>query len=377
VGTWQLAGIYQPNHTHSPDGYDRGGTIMKRTLRHTIRTKKMLTLAHNESGAATIVVALMLTALCGFVALALDVGHLLMAKSELQRTTDAAALAGATGLVPYTNPGPTTQTPNWVQAQQKAHTIINNAANQVDNYIFSITDGTVLYGYWFLQPSTGYVQPPLSSVPTPSANLPEPAVNVTLSRNVTLYFAPIIGVSSPKTVSATATAILPAAYQDTNVPPIAVSYDTVYNTVKGTVEIDVVTQTIKIQSNKGIAGWFNAQQDPLYESPNVPSVRYEYQLLADPTGLAYGSNIFMVPGTKATLTSYMTSNETIVVPIVQDISQNQVEDIIGWAAFYIETLSSNSMTGYFVDQYYDPNVTPVPPTTGTIGGVAGTPKLVG
>jgi len=350
---------------------------MKRTLMHTIRTKKKLTLAHNESGAVGIVVALMLTVLCGFMALALDVGHLLMARAELQRTADAAALAGATGLLPYTNPGPTTQTPNWLQAQQKAHTIINNAANQVDNHIFSITDGTVLYGYWFLQPSTGYVQPPLSSVPTPSANLPEPAVNVTLSRNVTLYFAPIIGVSSPKTVSATATAILPAAYQDTNVPPIAVSYDTVYNTVKGTVEIDVVTQTIKIQSNKGIAGWFNAQQDPLYESPNVPSVRYEYQLLADPTGLAYGSNIFMVPGTKATLTSYMTSNETIVVPIVQDISQNQVEDIIGWAAFYIETLSSNSMTGYFVDQYYDPNVTPVPPTTGTIGGVAGTPKLVG
>jgi Flp pilus assembly protein TadG len=338
----------------------------------------MLTLAHDESGASAIVFALTLTALCGFVALALDVGHLVMVRAELQRTADAAALAGATGLVPYTNPGPTTQTPNWLQAQQKAHIIINNAANQVDNYNFSLTDGTVLYGYWFLKPSTGYVQPPLATVPTPSANLPEPAVNVTLRRNVTLYFAPVVGISSPRTVSATATAILPAAYQDTNTPPIAVSYDTVYNTVKGTVEIDVVDQDIKIQSNKGIAGWFNAQQDPLYKSPNVPSVRYEYQLLADPTGNAYGSNVFMVPGTKATLTSYMTSNETIVIPIVQDISQNQVEQIIGWAAFKIDPngLSSNSMTGRFVDQYYDPNVTPVAPTQGTIGAVAGTPKLV-
>jgi len=343
---------------------------MKRTLRHTIRTKKKLTLAHNESGAVGIVVALMLTVLCGFMALALDVGHLLMARAELQRTADAAALAGATGLLPYTNPGPTTQTPNWLQAQQKAHTIINNAANQVDNHIFSITDGTVLYGYWFLQPSKGYVQPPLSSVPTPSANLPEPAVNVTLRRNITLYFAPIIGVSSPRTVSATATAILPAGYQTTNIPPIAMDYNTVYETVKGTIEIDVLTQDIKIQSNNGIAGWFN--QDG---SNNVPSVRIETALTA---GLTEGTPIYLVPGTKATLTNYMTNGETIVLPVVQDVSQKIWQNIIGFAAFQIDPngLGSNSITGHFVDQYFDPNVSPVAATDGTISDVAGTPKLV-
>lgn len=347
----------------------------------TDRTKLKLTLVRNESGATAIVAALMLMAICGFVALAFDLGHMIAVQAELQRTTDAAALAGAMGLVPYTNPGPNTQTPWWANAQTQAHKIISNAANQVDNYVFSATDGTVTYGYWFLQPPAGQVQPPLSTVPTPLSYMPKPAITVTLSRNVKLYFAPIIGISSPKTVSATSTAILPAAYQDTDTPPIAVSYDTVYSTSGGTIEIDVVPQDIKIQSNKGIAGWFNSQEDPEYESPNVPSVRYMYQLLADPTGAAYGSNVYMVPGSKATLTSYMTSNETIVIPIVQDISQNQVESIIGWAAFYIETLSSNSMTGHFVDQYFDPNVSPPSSlTTGingaTLGGVAGTPKIV-
>lgn len=343
---------------------------MKRTLMHTIRMKKKLTLAHDESGATAIVCAIVLTALCGFVALALDLGHLVMAKTELQRTADAAALAGATGLVPYTNPGPTTQTPNWLQAQQKAHTIINNAANQADNYNFSITDGTVLYGYWFLKPSTGYVQPPLATVPTPSANLPEPAVNVTLSRNVTLYFAPVIGVSSPQTVSATATAILPAAYQTTGIPPVGVDYDTVYDKVGQTVEIDVLTQDIKIQSNKGIAGWFN-----LDGGNSVPSVRYDVPLIS---GTTCGTPIYLAPGTKATLTDYMTNGETIVIPVVADVSQKIWQNIIGWAAFKIDPtgLTSNSMTGHFVDQYFDPNVSPVAPTDGIISDVGGTPKLV-
>jgi Flp pilus assembly protein TadG len=343
---------------------------MKRTPMHTSRTKKMLTLAQDESGATAIVFALGLIAICGFVALALDAGHLIMAKAELQRTADAAALAGATGLVPYTNPGPTTQTPNWLQAQQRAHTIINNAANQVDNYNFSTTDGTVLYGYWFLKPATGYVQPPLATVPTPAANLPEPAVNVTLSRNVNLYFAPVVGISSPQTVSATATAILPASYADTNLPPIAMDYNTVYNNVGGTIEIDVLTQDIKIQSQNGIAGWFN--QDA---SNNVPSVRIETTMLA---GVTAGTPIYLVPGTKATLTNYMTNGETIVLPVVADVSQKIWQNVMGFAAFKIDPngLGANSITGHFVDQYFDPSVSPVAATDGTISDVAGTPKLV-
>jgi Flp pilus assembly protein TadG len=333
---------------------------------HTIRTKKILTLAHNESGATAIVFALALTVLCGFVALALDVGHLVMAKAELQRTADAAALAGAMGLLPYIDTG--TPTPNWTQGQSKAHAIISNAANQADGQVFTDTDGTVLYGYWLLNPPAGYAQIPLSTVRTTTvAYLPEPAVNVTLSRNVTLYFAPVVGVSSPTTVSATATAILPEDYQTTGLPPIAMDYNTVYTTVKGTVEIDVLTQDIKIQSNGGIAGWFN-----LDGGNSVPSVRIDTPLTS-PT-----SQIYLVPGTKATLTDYMTNGETIVVPVVQTVSQKIWAPIIGFAAFQIDPsgLGSNSITGHFVDQYYDPNVVPVAGTPTTAVAVAGTPKLV-
>jgi Flp pilus assembly protein TadG len=338
---------------------------MKKTGMPNRRAKKTLTLALDESGAGAIVFALVFAVLCGFVALAVDLGHIVTAKSELQRTADAAALAGVMGLVPYINPGLSTQTPDWVQGQTKAHAIISNAANQADNQTFTLTDGTVAYGYWSLKPPAGYVQVPLSPVPPPDANLPEPAVNVTLSRNVTLYFAPLVGVSSPQTVSATATAILPAAYQTKGVPPVAVSEDTVYNTVGGTLTIDVVQQDIKPQSNKGIAGWFN-----LDGGSSVPSVRISAPLTSSTTP------IYMVPGTKASLTDFITQGQTVGVPVIpNDFPTSGQTEIIGWAAFYIDSVSANSMTGHFVEQYFDPNVVPTA-GSGIISAVAGTPKLV-
>ena len=83
--------------------------------------------------------------------------------------------------------------------------------------------------------------------------------------------------------------------------------------------VDVIEQDIKIQSNKGLAGWFN-----LNGGNSVPSVRIDAPLIADPTGIATGSNIYLVPGTKATLTDYITEGATVVVPVVQDVSSKDV-----------------------------------------------------
>ena len=44
--------------------------------------------------------------LCGFVGLVVDYGNMVRVRAEVQRTADAAALAGATGLIPYTSTGP-------------------------------------------------------------------------------------------------------------------------------------------------------------------------------------------------------------------------------------------------------------------------------
>ena len=77
---------------------------------HNRRAKKKLTLALDESGAVAVVVAIIFAVLCGFVALAVDIGHMVRVKAELQRTADAGALAGVTGFVPYTGTGLKRQT---------------------------------------------------------------------------------------------------------------------------------------------------------------------------------------------------------------------------------------------------------------------------
>ena len=55
-------------------------------------------LKNEESGQVLVLVALSLTVLCGFVALAIDVGGMVAQKSQLQNAADAAALAAAQDL---------------------------------------------------------------------------------------------------------------------------------------------------------------------------------------------------------------------------------------------------------------------------------------
>ncbi|MDO8970906.1 MAG: pilus assembly protein TadG-related protein, partial [Saprospiraceae bacterium] len=235
-----------------------------------------------ESGAVAVYFLLIFSVLCGFGGLVVDYGNMTRVRAELQRTADAAALAGVAGLVPYTEFSPI-PTPNWANGVTKAQTMISNVANQADN---ATPDGTVDYGYWLLTPPTGYVQTLPQARPTTPAYWPEPAIKVTLSRNISLYLAPLVGVSSPKTVSATATAILTESYsyKKPNSPPFAVSWDTVYNTVGGTVVMDATEQDIKVQSNKGFAGWFNQNG-----GNSVPSVRIN-------TPINITNPIYLVPG---------------------------------------------------------------------------------
>jgi hypothetical protein len=325
---------------------------------------RLKVLSRSGSGAVAITTALLLVLFLGLAAIAVDIGHLAIVKSELQRTVDAAALAGAMGLAPYTG-SLSNPTPNWVQGQSKAREIIQNAANKADNHIFSETDGTVTYGYWLLRAPAGYVQPPLATTrPTTAVYVPEPAINVTLSRNVTLSFAPIVGVANPRQVTAKAIAILPEAYSVTNIPPIAVSTDTVYDNINGTIVMDISEQDIKIDSNKGTAGWFNLDGEN-----SVPSVLYSDPLTSTT------SQIFLVPGTKATLTGLISVGQTIVLPVVNNIEQKVWKTISGFAGFTIDNLGANDMTGHFVTKVFNPYVQMTPYNT-SYSPVWGTPRLV-
>jgi hypothetical protein len=131
--------------------------------------------------------------------------------------------------------------------------------------------------------------------------------------------------------------------------------------------IDVGEQDVKPQSNKGFASWFN-----LSGGNDVPSVRIDTPLSSA------GDQLYLLPGTKATLTDFITEGETIVLPVVDNIVTKGWEDIIQWAAFKVTHLDANSMHGHFVDQYFDPNVIPTSGNPSALpSAVSATPKLVG
>ncbi|UCE94631.1 MAG: hypothetical protein JSV73_04995 [Flavobacteriaceae bacterium] len=68
-----------------------------------MKKHKLFSIIDNQQGISAVIVAICLFMLVGFVALAIDVGHLYVAKNELQNAADAGALAGAMNL--YSNTG--------------------------------------------------------------------------------------------------------------------------------------------------------------------------------------------------------------------------------------------------------------------------------
>jgi hypothetical protein len=347
-----LGAIPQPKDNDGLNRYE-GGVLME-TGMDKRKAGKKCALVLEESGAVSVIAAIIFTTVCGFVGLALDFGHFYKVKAELQRTADAGALAGVTGFIPYN--GSTSKTPNWTGGETAAKQLVTDAHNKADNIKYETGDATiqVVSGYWLLKPGLGDTQT-LPQVRPDSAKLPEPAIKVTLSRNVTMYLAPLIGFSGPMQAVASATAILPEVYGVTGVPPIGVDVDTVYIIGKdGALTIDFNEQDIQPQSNKGVAGWVNTNG-----GNSVPSVRFSAPMFADPSGVQTNSKIYFTPGTEATLMGDMVqAGETLILPVVDKVVSKEWKNIISWSAFKVDSKDANSMTGHFVDIGYVPGQKP-------------------
>jgi Flp pilus assembly protein TadG len=148
--------------------------------------------ALDQSGAIAVIVGVALITFCGFLALVVDVGHMVLVKAELQNTADAGAIAGAQAL------------PDWSQGQTKATTIVQ--LSKVDGQL--LTSCQVQPGYWS---TTNHIFQPTSITPQATD---APAIQVTVAKtadqnggSVQMYFAPIIGAASTRDLSATSVAI--------------------------------------------------------------------------------------------------------------------------------------------------------------------------
>ncbi len=139
-----------------------------------------------QRGAVAIIVAASLVGLLGITALAVDVGHIFVARNQTQNAVDAAALRGASFLYSQGS-----MTPNF----SASGPAVTNATNTVPlNTTVTANDTlTVQANYW--------------KTLNPSAPTNEAAVMVTLTKQVKLYFAPIFGMQNTN-VTASAVAVV-------------------------------------------------------------------------------------------------------------------------------------------------------------------------
>ena len=92
--------------------------------------KKIKLLMHSESGSVIAMTAVFISVFMAVTALAVDIGHLIVVKSELQRLADAASLAGVRGLLPndLANTNPNSNYINTSQGLQRAQDMLTKNA---------------------------------------------------------------------------------------------------------------------------------------------------------------------------------------------------------------------------------------------------------
>lgn len=166
----------------------------------------------DRNGTIAVMAAFMLVALLGMVAFAVDLGYLTMAHTELQRTADAAALAGTWELIESSPPGTLIDLTDEIPvARDKAvefagANFVCNTSPEVGRNDSNAADGDVVIGHI---PDPTDPQSPMNFDDPDQYNAVQVTVRRTKARNgeVPLFFARVFGLTG-KPMSAQATAAL-------------------------------------------------------------------------------------------------------------------------------------------------------------------------
>jgi Flp pilus assembly protein TadG len=171
-----------------------------------MRVQRRVKSVKKQKGAAAIMVAVSLLTLLSFAALAIDIGNLMVARSQAQTAADAAALAGAQCL--YAQPtnascnNATAANPDWVDSQSEA--VSFGPSNSIQGATVQLPSSNVTTGYVNVANVAAGVSQ--ATVPVASGNI-VPAVQVRVSGAVPVYLAQVMKITSLNT-AATATAVV-------------------------------------------------------------------------------------------------------------------------------------------------------------------------
>lgn len=332
--------------------------------------RRLKNLLASERGAAAVVAGLAMTALLGASGLVYDVGRLTLVKTEMQRAADAAALAGARAFAAYSLPYTQLSQIYWSNAAPAAWSVLR--ANKVEGV--EITDANVEVGYYNLEQK---VMRSPSIVPTTKD---VPAVRVTLRKAegqnggpVRLTFGSLLG-RETATLTVQSLAALPGGpggVTPGDCFPLAVPESFVRQHWNDRYSFKIYSD---YHTDNG-GQWTSF----LTDENNVPYIRRLIDQ-GNPDALFIGDEIYIQPGTKATIYSYAAQKVGQVVMIVvvaDDYLYHEYTPIKGFVAFYIEDTNQGQkwIQGHFEKDYIAPQVPPSPEAP-FFGTYAGAPKLI-
>lgn len=337
----------------------------------------------SQAGVVALLSAVLMVGLLGVAALAVDVGHLLVLRAEVQNAVDAAALRGASLL--YSNGS---ATPDF-SASGPAVTGATQAVAL--NMTLSSAD--------HLQVQANYWQQL-----NPSAPSNEAAIQVTLSKQGTLYFARIFGQSS-RSVSATSIALVQSpntiGVGGTNLPMAigACMFSLFWDTENNQPKIDPSThQPYVIQIGSSYGGSqdgqeaegegssscsTSAQWSPL-SSSEVESDAALEDIVRSGNSSAFKTSdqIWLANGDKNNLYTAINncsaagdhSCEYSVVPVVSSVTPGSEQSITALSCLHV--LSATGGNGKYVSVQMSGGCTPNNASgTGSTYGVTEAPKL--
>ena len=327
---------------------------------------------HSQRGAVALVVLAALVGLLAVTALAVDIGHLLVVRSQAQNAVDAAALRGAAFLYAPGNPTPDYAPSGPAVTNATAAVPLNIAVTASDTV-------TVAANAWNVLSSTGKTA--------------DPAVQVSLTKMVPLYFAPVFGLhQSP--VSATAVAIVQSP--TTLGPggshmPLAIGsclFNLYWNSATNQPQENPATgqpYVLQIGSSYGYGNptCYSGQWTPLSSSQDNSDATIQTALAqGNPGTLSPGNPLWLQTGEEDDLfrmvnncsASGNRSCEYATTPVVASISPGTLQNITALACLHILSASGGSSPSVTVQM--SNGCTPNNASgTGGSYGVVGPPRL--
>jgi Flp pilus assembly protein TadG len=322
--------------------------------------KRISAFRGDESGAVTVVVALLITVLLGVGALAIDIGHIYWVQNDLKKAAEAGALAGARGLWPQDLKSATSRDPDPSTAATSA--LNTTLSNRVEGVNLSADEITVEVGQWDY--AGNFITPPAKST---DAN----GVRVTTRRNnVQMFLAQIFGIFS-NNMTASATAVMDYAVAIGGTLPIAVNK--LYTTE------DTPLTIVFGPSPSDNGGWFAKDPDTCsaktlsdYINNNTcPDLH-----IGDLLNLGNGEITSVIKDLNDRLNSQPGSPKELycLLPVVETDSFNHAEVIVDFVPFKITEANAHGNPKYIKGEVLElgtwENSKPGPHPSGHTGGLS-------